>query len=162
MAVDPENLRLAMRKWATGVTVLTTEYQGVIHGMTVNSFTSISLEPPLVLASLEKSTRTHGLVEKSGIFSVTILSEDQQEVSDCFAGRLSDKENRFENTDTFTLETGAPFISGGLAGVDCRVVASYEAGTHTLFIGEVVAVWISDHPSPLLYYNRSYRRFHDS
>ena len=124
MAVGPEEFRLAMRNWATGVSVVTTEYQGVRHGMTVNSFTSISLTPPLVLVSLERKTRTHGLVVKSGIFGITILSENQQSVSDCFAGRCGDHENRFANLETHTLVTSAPFIDGGLVYLDCRVVTT--------------------------------------
>ncbi len=140
--------------------------------MTVNSFTSISLTPPLVLVSLERRTRTHGLVEQAGFFGVTILNHAQQDISDCFAGRHTEKEDRFSNIETYTLVTGADFISGGLAGLDCRVVSRYEAGTHTLFIGEVLAIQINSPPGnpaqdargrpgskePLLYFNRAYRR----
>ena len=158
MAVGPEEFRLAMRNWATGVSVVTTEYQGVRHGMTVNSFTSISLTPPLVLVSLERKTRTHGLVVKSGIFGITILSENQQSVSDCFAGRCGDHENRFANLETHTLVTGAPFIDGGLVYLDCRVVTTYNASTHTLVIGEVVASQLGKDDQPLIYLNRMYRR----
>ncbi len=160
MTVDPEELRQAMRQWATGVSIVTSVFQNIRHGMTVNSFTSVSLSPPLVLVSLERQTRTHRLVEQAGIFGVTILNKDQQEVSDCFAGRFPEREDRFCNVDTFTLQTGAPFISGGLACLDCRVVSKYEAGTHTLFIGEVVALYSppADGGEPLLYYNRTYHR----
>jgi flavin reductase (DIM6/NTAB) family NADH-FMN oxidoreductase RutF len=162
MSVDPDELRKAMRQWATGVSVVATVFQGVRHGMTVNSFTSISLSPPLILVSLERTTRTHHLVEKSGILSVTILTGEQQDISDCFAGRHTEIEDRFANIETYTLSTGAPLIAGGLAGFDCRVVSTYEAGTHTLFIGEVVALLLPDpEPDvqrPLLYFNRTYRR----
>jgi flavin reductase (DIM6/NTAB) family NADH-FMN oxidoreductase RutF len=161
MAVASEELRQAMRQWATGVTVVTSVYQNTRHGMTVNSFTSVSLDPPLILVSLERQTRTHRLVDQAGIFGVTILNKHQQEISDCFAGRLPEREDRFCNVETYTLATGAPFIKGGLAGLDCRVVSRYEAGTHTLFIGEVVALHIPslsvDSNEPLLYYNRAYR-----
>jgi flavin reductase (DIM6/NTAB) family NADH-FMN oxidoreductase RutF len=162
MVVDPEVLRNAMRQWSTGVTVVATEYGGIRHGMTVNSFTSISLTPPLVLVSLERSTRTHGLVEKARYFGITILSDEQQEVSDCFAGRHNENSDRFKNTEIYNLVTGAPFIKGGLAYLDCRLVAQYEAGTHTLYIAEVVA--LLNYPetggsgNPLLYYDRAYRR----
>ncbi len=159
MTINADELRMAMRQWATGISVVTSAYQGVRHGMTVNSFTSVSLSPPLVLVSLERQTRTHRLVEQAGVFGVTILNKDQQEVSDCFAGRLPEREDRFCNVDTYTLLTGTPFIAEGLAGIDCRVVAIYEAGTHTLFIGEVVALHIpTDNGEPLLYYNRAYHR----
>ncbi len=158
MAVGPEEFRYAMRHWATGVSVVTTQYQGILHGMTVNSFISISLTPPLVLVSLERNTRTHGLVEKSGIFGITILSENQQSISDCFAGRCGDHDNRFANLGTHTLTTSSPFIDGGLFYLDCRVVSTFDAATHTLFIGEVVASQPGEDDQPLIYLNRSYRR----
>ena len=160
MPIDPDLLRNAMRQWATGVTVVTAEHNGVRHGMTVNSFTSVSLTPPLILVSLERTTRTHALVEKSSHFGVTILSDQQQEVSDCFAGRI-EREDRFSNLETHTLVSGSPLISGGLAYLDCRVVTEYEAGTHTLFIAEVLVAASSTGEAdggPLLYYNRSYHR----
>jgi len=158
MAVGPEEFRLAMRNWATGVSVVTTQYQDVRHGMTVNSFTSISLTPPLVMVSLERKTRTHSLVLKSGIFGITILSEYQQSVSDCFAGRCGDHENRFADLETHTLVTSAPFIDGGLVYLDCRVVRTYDASTHTLIVGEVVASQLGKDDQPLIYLNRTYRR----
>jgi flavin reductase (DIM6/NTAB) family NADH-FMN oxidoreductase RutF len=158
MAVDPEEFRLAMRSWATGVSVVTTKYQDVRHGMTVNSFTSISLTPPLVLVSMEQKTRTHSLVEKSRIFGITILSEHQQTISDCFAGRCGDQENRFANLKTHILLTGAPFVDGGLVDLDCQVVSTFDAGTHTLFLGEVVALQSGKEDLPMIYFSRTYRR----
>lgn len=157
MAVDPENLRRGMRQWATGVTVVATQHNGIRHGMTVNSFISVSLDPPLVLVSLERTSRTHNLVQKAGFFGVTILSKDQQEVSECFAGRHTEHEDRFTNLNTFIMITGSPLVEGGLAYFDCRVVSAYEAGTHTLFIGEVLESQFIDGKEPLLYYNRMYR-----
>jgi flavin reductase (DIM6/NTAB) family NADH-FMN oxidoreductase RutF len=159
MNFDAEALRRAMRQWTTGVTVVTTELDGRRHGMTVNAFTSVSLEPPLVLVSLERTTRTHGLVEGSGRFGVTILAQDQQELSDRFAGRISDLADRFTGLETDTLVSGVPFIRGGLAYLDCKVVQRHPAGTHTLFIGEVIAVQSDgEEESPLVYLNRAYRK----
>jgi flavin reductase (DIM6/NTAB) family NADH-FMN oxidoreductase RutF len=159
MSVDPEALRLVMRNWATGVTVVTTELDGGRHGMTVSSFTSVSLAPPLVLVSLERVTQTHRLLEQSGFFAVTVLSEDQQAVSDRFAGRQPDGEERFAGLETFTLVSGAPLIRGGLAYFDCRVVSTFSAGTHTVFIGEVLVVQGGEHTAaPLLYHDRDYHQ----
>jgi flavin reductase (DIM6/NTAB) family NADH-FMN oxidoreductase RutF len=159
MLVDPEALRLVMRTWATGVTVVATALEGVRHGMTVSSFTSVSLDPPLVLVSLERAAQTHRLLERSGYFSVTVLGDGQQAVSDRFAGRQPEDEDRFAGLDTFTLVSGAPFISGGLAYFDCRVVSTYLAGTHTVFIGEVLAVQAGDESAaPLLYHDRDYHQ----
>lgn len=155
--VLPDQLRLAMRQWVTGVTIVTSQYQDVRHGMTVNSFTSVALTPPLVLVSLEQITRTHKLVQESGIFGVTILSERQRELSERFAGRNSEYEDRFAGVKLFTLATGAPLLVDGLASFDCKVVAAYPAGTHTLFIGDVIAAQINqDDLLPLIYYNRDY------
>jgi len=158
MSLDPETLRRAMREWTTGVTVVTTCLDGQQHGMTVNAFTSVSLEPPLVLVSLERTTRTHGLVERAGIFGVTILAEDQREVSERFAGRVSDRADRFAGLEVDTLVSGVPFLRGGLAYLDCRVVQRIPAGTHTLFIGEVIAAQGDGGGAPLVYLNREYRR----
>ena len=154
--VSPEDLRCAMRQWTTGVTVVTAHHEGVSHGMTVNSFTSISLDPPLVLVSLERSTRTHDLVSRACAFGVTILSQEQRGISDTFAGRHTEQSDRFAGLETFTLQSGTPLITAGLSHFDCHVVATYVAGTHTVFIGEVLA--LNCHPGdPLLYYDRGYR-----
>lgn len=159
--VDPELFRQAMRRWASGVTVVTSRFGEVQHGMTVSSFTSVSLAPPLVLVSIEQSTRTHEMIEQSGIYGVTILDHTQQEVSDCFAGRHTEHEDRFLHIRTFTLVTGAPLLEKGLASFDCRVVSAYPAGSHTLFIAEVLAASIGPGDAPLIYYHRAYRRLED-
>jgi len=155
--IESEQLRLAMRQWATGVTVVTSELNGFRHGMTVSSFTSVSLSPPMVLVSIERSVRTHQLVSESGIFGVSILAEGFQEISDRFAGRDTEVENRFDGLETFTLETGAPLLTVGLANFDCRVISQHLAGNHTLFIGQVVAVRRRAVGNPLIYYDRHYR-----
>jgi flavin reductase (DIM6/NTAB) family NADH-FMN oxidoreductase RutF len=151
-------MREAMRQWATGVTVVSSTYDGLQHGMTVSSFTSISLDPPLVLVSLAKEARTHDLVLRSNIFGITLLNQAQDEISDRFAGRTTENQDRFAGLDTFTLYTGVPFLSGGLSFLDCTVVASHDVGDNTLFIGEVIAVQVTQAGDPLIYYNRSYRR----
>jgi flavin reductase (DIM6/NTAB) family NADH-FMN oxidoreductase RutF len=156
-AVDRDALRLAMRQWATGVTVVSSVSGGIRHGMTVSSFTSISLDPPLVLVSLAVASRTFELVELSGVFGVTVLSQGQQELSDRFAGRTPDDQDRFIGVEAETLLTGAPFIPGGLAFFDCRVIAAYTVGDHTLFVGQVVAVHSQASGAPLLYYDQGYR-----
>jgi flavin reductase (DIM6/NTAB) family NADH-FMN oxidoreductase RutF len=161
MSIQPEELRSVMRYWATGVTVVTAQHAGVRHGMTVNSFTSISLGPPLVLVSLEQTARTHDLVKEAGNFGITLLAEGQQQISDIFAGRQPGHIDRFEGLETFVLVSGAPLLRGGLAFLDCRVVSTYAAATHTLFIAEVVAAQSNPENEaqnwPLLYYNRTYR-----
>jgi len=156
--MEPEALRQAMRHWATGVTVVTAAHGSRQHGMTVSSFTSVSLRPPLVLIALERGTRTRSLVTAAGAFGVTVLSQGQQTISNRFAGRDEDTTDRFAGVEVFKLVTGAPLLRGGEAWLDCRVVQQVEAGTHTLFIGEVVAAQAGERFDPLLYYNRAYRR----
>ena len=156
--VSPGKLRLAMRRWASGVTVVSSQYGADRHGMTVSSFTSVSLEPPLVLVSLEIGKRTHRLVKQSGVYAVSILGQSHQRISDLFAGRETDSEDRFADLETYTLRSGAPLLLDSLAGFDCEVVAAHDAGTHTLFIGKVTAVQLGPGGPPLLYYNRAYRR----
>lgn len=157
---DPNALRDALRFWTTGVTIVAARHDGLAHGMTVNSFTSLSLDPPLVSVSLEKVTRTYQLVKGAKAFSVTMLSETQQALSDRFAGRESEQTDRFLGLETFSLETGSPILTRGMAFFDCRVTASHDAGTHTVFIGEVMACGqLSENGKPpLVYFNRGYRK----
>jgi flavin reductase (DIM6/NTAB) family NADH-FMN oxidoreductase RutF len=168
MPIDPELLRLVMRHWPTGVSILASRDETASHGMTVNSFTSVSLEPPLVLASIEHGVRTHDLVEASGVFAISFLCEGQQWISDRFAGRETEAGDRFEGLPTITAATGAPILAENLGYLDCRVVAAHPAGNHTIFIAEVVAANTGaahvtertgdDGVRPLLYFNRDYRQ----
>jgi flavin reductase (DIM6/NTAB) family NADH-FMN oxidoreductase RutF len=152
-----EDLRQVMRNWASGVTIVTTSDGTQWNGMTVSSFTSISLEPPRVLISLEQTTRTHQQVKQNGYFGITILSQDQASISDRFAGRETKfEDNRFEGLATEILSSGAPFIVGGLVFLDCQLVHSFDTGTHTLFIGDVIAMSSARVGKPLLYFNREY------
>jgi flavin reductase (DIM6/NTAB) family NADH-FMN oxidoreductase RutF len=153
-----EEMRQAMRRWATGVTVVTSRQGEVCHGMTVSSFTSVSLSPPLVLVSLQSGTRTHELVSRSGVFGITLLSQGQEEISDRFAGRIAETEDRFLGLKTFTLATGVPFLDGGLANFDCEVLAANSVGDHAVFLGNVLSVRINQVSSPLIYYDRGYWR----
>lgn len=156
MTLDSETLRAAMRAWSAGVTVVTAVHEGNKHGMTVNSFTSISLDPAIVTVSLQGSTRTHELVSKSRAFGVTILSVEQEKISDLFAGRMPEIEDRFADLQTETLITGSPLIVGGLAWLDCRVLQTFDAGMNTLFIAEVLAARGTGVGQPLIYHNRKY------
>lgn len=154
-----DELRQVMRYWASGVTVVAAVYKNQRHGMTVSSFTSHALEPPLVSVSLRKTTRTHRLVLDSGAFGVTLLAQSQEEVSNRFSG--GEEGDRFQGLDSFTLVTGSPFIRGGLAFFDCRVFDTRDAGGQTIFFGEVVASKVGDEAEraePLVYYNRGYWR----
>lgn len=156
MTLNPETLRKAMRNWASGIVIVTAQHEGAQHGMTVSSFTSLSLEPPLLSASLYKTSRTHGLIEASGRFAATILSAEQEEISNIFAGRVPDTEDRFVGLATETLSSGIPVVSGGLAYFDCHITQKISVGTNTLFIAEVEDVITTDVGNPLLYFNQGY------
>ena len=158
ITLDAEQLRQSMRAWVSGVTVVTASHAGEQHGMTVSSFTSVALEPPLIIISLQTASRTHQLISQAKTFAVTILGEDQQELSERFAGRLGDVEDRLADLETETLVTGAPFIKGGLAYLDCRVTQSILLGTNTLFLAEVVAARGNGAGQPLVYHDRKYHK----
>ena len=156
MPLDPEKLRHAMRAWTTGVVIVTSMYEGQQYGMTVNSFTSISLEPALICVTLKRLTRTHDLVVKSGMFSVTILASAQKELSDRFAGKVPNLVDRFEGIQTETVSLDSPVFKDGLAYFDCRVVNSVPVGENTLFIAEVLDARGEGEGVPLVYHNREY------
>jgi flavin reductase (DIM6/NTAB) family NADH-FMN oxidoreductase RutF len=154
MTLDSEQLRGAMRAWTTGVAVVTAIHEGQRYGMTVNSFTSISLDPPLISVTLKRLTHTHELVERSGVFAMTILSADQGDLSDRFAGKIPDIEDRFAGVPTEKLLIDAPLLKDGIAFLNCRVVNSIPIGENTLFLAEVIAARGTGEGDPLVYHNR--------
>jgi len=156
MTLDPEKLRRAMRAWTTGVAIVTSIYEDQQYGMTINSFTSISLEPPLICVTLRKLTHTHDLVVKSGMFSVTILTSAQKELSDRFAGKMPRITDRFEGVQTENVSLDSPVFKEGMAYFDCNVVNSMPVGENTLFIAEVVDARGEGEGNPLVYHNREY------
>jgi flavin reductase (DIM6/NTAB) family NADH-FMN oxidoreductase RutF len=161
MTLDPEQLRHAMRAWTTGVTVVTAIHEGQRYGMTVNSFTSLSLDPPLISVSLKQLTHTHDLAQKSGEFSITILSASQGGLSDRFAGKFPDITDRFEGVEIDKLMIDAPLLKGGIAYFNCRIVNSIPIGENTLFIAEVIAARGEAENEPLVYHNRVYWKLVD-
>lgn len=158
MSLDPEQLRHAMRAWTTGVVIVTSMYEGRQYGMTVNSFTSISLVPPLISVTLKQLTHTHDLVVKSGMFAVTILSAGQQALSERFAGKVPNIADRFDGVQTERLFSDIPVFREGLAYLHCRVLNSMPVGENTLFVAEVIAAHGEGAGDPLVYHNREYWR----
>lgn len=156
MTLDSEKLRHAMRAWTTGVAIVTSIYEGQQYGMTVNSFTSISLEPPLISVTLKRLTHTHDLVLKSGMFSVTILTAAQKELSDRFAGKMPSIIDRFNGVQTETISLDSPVFKDGMAYFDCRVISSMPVGENTLFVAEVMDARGEGEGNPLVYHNREY------
>lgn len=151
-----DDLREVMRNWASGVAVVTSTLDGSMHGMTVNSLHSVSLDPPMVIVTLAKKTRTHEMVCTSGIFGISILSEEQQWISERFAGKSSAEENRFSGVPVFYLETGVPLIEGSIAWLECTVRQQTVLPHSTMFLGEVNNSVCCGNTSPLVYLNRTY------
>lgn len=162
MALDSQILRMTMRQWATGVTIVTSLAGDARSGMTVSSFTSVSLEPPTVLVCLNRDTRTHAHVAQSGVYGISLLAADQEALSNRFAGLEPAIEDRFEGVPTRTAQTGVPLLVGALAWLDCRVIQSIDTSTHTIYIGEVVDVQVHSEGEPLIYHNRRYRLLVDT
>jgi flavin reductase (DIM6/NTAB) family NADH-FMN oxidoreductase RutF len=155
-----ESLRAAMRRWASGVTVVTATAGERRAGMTVSAFVSVSLEPPVLLVSLREGSETLDLARASGAFAVSILGETNEALSGRFASPLpAGMTDRFEGVPTVTAETGAPVLADATGWIDCRVRETHAVGTHALLLGDVVAAHASEGPArPLLYVDRGYRR----
>lgn len=153
MPIDDAGFKLAMSHFASGVTVVTTEHEGTRYGMTVASFASLSLHPPLVLVCIEKVVKTHDAIAGAGAFGVSILAQSQSEISGRFASKRDDK---FDGVSVRTGELGMPLIEGAICALECRVHAQLPGGDHTIFVGEVVDSRVEDAP-PLVYYRSAYR-----
>ena len=165
MTSDPDALRALMRHWPAGVTVVTAFDSSVNEprGMTVSTFTSLSLEPLLVSVFLHKEAETAKTILSTEAFAVSILTQDQAEWSNRFAGfdpRFKDQTKRFENINTHQAVTDVPILSDALGWVDCKLWNVYDGSTHHIVIGEVVAISPEDTllADPLIYYNRGYQR----
>jgi len=156
--IDTSEFRRVLGHFPSGVTIVTThDAQGDPCGLTVNAFTSVSLDPTLVLICVERAADSHGCIEGSGVFAVNVLEEAKGEgLSRRFATwGLSDK---FRGVAYREEQTGAPILEAALAWVDCRVVQAVPAGDHTIFIGEVLEADAHE-GRPLVYYRGGYGRF---
>ncbi len=158
MTFNPNDFKRAMGQFASGVTVVTTKHGETPIGITASSFTSLSLDPPLVIVSLNKKLFTHNVIADSGFFAVNVLSARQLELGMRFAGMKPEIKDRFAGLDIHTAVTGSPLLPESLAWVDCTVWATYDGGDHTIFVGEVKDLSVSDSDMPLLYHNRLWRR----
>jgi flavin reductase (DIM6/NTAB) family NADH-FMN oxidoreductase RutF len=154
LSFSQADLKNAYARWATGVTIVTARAGDRIHGMTVSSFTEVSLEPPLVLICIEKTSNTQPVIAEGGVFAVNILARDQEPLAKRFACAEAE-DRRFENLDFKTGATGAPLLAGAVASLDCRLESAHESGDHIIYVGEVVGLHVSD-GDPLLFYNRGY------
>ncbi len=156
MSVSAGDFKAALRRWASGVTIITARAGERVHGMTASAFSSVSAAPPLVLICAAKSSETHGVIAAGGNFAVHLLARGQEKLSELFADEERE-DLRFDGLEARTAVTGAPLLPGALAALDCRVTGSLEAGDHTIYVGQVEAVETRQ-GDPLLYYAGGYRR----
>lgn len=150
--VSRDDFRKAMSKFATGVTVVTSvDEEGEPHSMTANSFTSVCLDPPIVLVCVAHGTNTHGYVEKHGKFGINVLKEEQEELGAHFARRPADRSGDISYTYSRS-ENGTPILDESMVFFDCKVIDSHVYGDHTVYLGEVKEVRQEDEGTPLMFY----------
>ncbi len=155
MALDAREIRNVMGHFATGVTVITTsDITGKPFGLTVNSFTSLSLNPPLVVVCVDKTVDCYSCFDESKVFAVNVLSEDQEELSRRFATKGIEK---FAGIQWRMGEHGSPLLDRVIGTIECKVTLSYEGGDHTIFLGEILSATAKG-DRPLLFFKGKYHR----
>jgi flavin reductase (DIM6/NTAB) family NADH-FMN oxidoreductase RutF len=159
IAHERRELREVLGRFATGVTVVTAGAT-VPHGMTANSFTSVSLEPPLVLVCVLREAAMHTTIVEGKAFAVSVLAADQEKEARYFADRGRPRDEReFAVVDASPgRHTGAPVLAGALAWMECRLAAVYDGGDHSIFLGEVVDLGRGPGAEALLFYGGGFHR----
>lgn len=154
---DSQAFRQAWGKFATGVSVVTSkERDGLIHGMAANGIASVSMDPMLVLVCVGHNRNSYEHIKGSGRFAINILSEDQRHLAEYYA--MPHEQRKGEPDATFTMtKAGAAFLDGSLAKMDCHLVDEYVAGDHSIFIGEVDEIELSE-GRPLMFSEGKFRR----
>jgi flavin reductase (DIM6/NTAB) family NADH-FMN oxidoreductase RutF len=150
--------RKALGLFATGVTVVTVDHEGEIHGMTANAFTSVSLDPLLVLVCVDHRARTHAHLHAKKRFGINVLSESQRAISEYYA-RSTERHQHAEEAGARFDRTrhGTPVLHGALAYLECRLQTAHDAGDHTIFIAEVEDAVVRE-GNPLLFFRGKYRK----
>jgi 3-hydroxy-9,10-secoandrosta-1,3,5(10)-triene-9,17-dione monooxygenase reductase component len=154
--IDGARYRQVLGHFATGVTVITATDAAEPVGMAANSFSSVSLDPPLVLFCAAYSSTTWPRIDAAGAFCVNILDSGQEDVCRLFASKGVD---RFSRIGWRPSEVGSPILEGALAWLDCTIEARHDAGDHVIVVGRVLDLGVADHGSPLLFYRGGYGRF---
>ncbi|WP_296583745.1 flavin reductase family protein [Xanthobacter sp.] len=152
--VEAADFKAAMRALAASVTVITSRRGDQLNGMTATAVCSVSTAPPQILAVVNRETTSHGLIADSGTFAVNILAAHQQDLAGRFARKLDEP---FEGVAHGWGETGCPLLAEAVAVIECRLRERHHAGTHTIFVGEVIGVSCRG-AEPLLYFDGGYRR----
>jgi flavin reductase (DIM6/NTAB) family NADH-FMN oxidoreductase RutF len=159
---ERRRLRALMGRFATGVTVVAARHGPLLAGMTANGIASISIDPPLMMASIGQRAETHRAIVGSHAFAVSVLADDQRALAECFSQPTTAmKLTRFCDADWHEAETGSPILEGALAYFDCRITDSHPGGDHTIFVGEIVAAGYREDAAPLMWFGSRYRRLAD-
>ena len=159
MTIVATDLRRVLGTFATGVTVVTCRIGARTHGITVNSFTSLSLNPPLVLICIDRNTIAYTMIPESGFFTINVLNEDQRQLCDYFAKRLApDPSDEFAGIPHHITESGALLVDGALASIECRLTERFPGGDHEIFIGEVLTAAILSDGAPLIFHRGRFPR----
>jgi flavin reductase (DIM6/NTAB) family NADH-FMN oxidoreductase RutF len=156
VSVSIEVFRQAFRAWPSGVAIVTSAHEDALHGMTVSSLTSVSLNPPLLSVCCDLESKTLALIQKARKFAVTVLSEGQEALSSRFAS-VALEDVRFDGQSYHLGQAGCPLLDGGLAHLECSVFSIVRAGDHDVVIGSVESA-TSHEGAPLAYWSGSYRR----
>lgn len=151
--IDSDDFRAVLRNLASGVPVVTTLWESAYYGTTATAFSSVSLEPPLVQVTLDLKSNTREIIDKSGMFAVSILGADQERIARDFATKGID---RFENCAVKFGETGLPLVVGAIGHFECRVADKLPGGDHSIILGEVLN-GSADEGLPLIYFRGDYR-----
>lgn len=144
VTIEKEFFRQVMGQFATGVTIVTTATEAGLSGLTVNSFTSVSLDPPLVLVCIALTSHTLPFLRASGHFAVNFLTVEQEALARCFATTSAERSDRFCHAPSHIAATGSPVLDGALAFVDARIIAEYPGGDHVIFLGLVLTMGMDD------------------
>ena len=153
---DAATYRTVLGHFATGVTLITALENDLPVGMAANSFTSVSLEPPLVLFCAAKASSTWPHIQQSGKWAANFLDEDSEAVCRLFAQKGAD---RFAHISYAPGRTGSPILDNALAFVDCETIAEHDAGDHVIVVGRVIELGYQHEGKPLLFYRGGYGRF---
>jgi flavin reductase (DIM6/NTAB) family NADH-FMN oxidoreductase RutF len=155
---EQARLRGMMARFATGVTVVAARHGPLLAGMTANAIATISVDPPLLMASISRKSETHVAIVGSHSFAVSVLAAEQRALADCFAQRTTAvKLQRFCDAAWHEAETGSPILEGALAYFDCRLTARHDGGDHTIFVGEIAAAGYREDAEPLIWFGSRYR-----
>ena len=160
VALDTRELRRALGQFATGVAVVTThERGGDPVGLTLSSFNTVSLDPPLILFSVARKARSLEHLLQAQSFAINILNREQEAVSNRFAQSVATK---WDGVDHRPGQTGAPLLPGALAHFECRCYARHDGGDHVIFVGEVLGFVCEPIDAPLIFYRGQYRSLDSS